>query len=67
MQLNLNETGGTPYEATPEEASGAPFNVVQHEEPGLMNDFGLYDAFAWEGGRGARCEFWRSVGARLPE
>ena len=66
-QLILNETGGSPYEATPEEASGAPFNVTQYEEPGLMNDFTLQNAYKWEGGRGMRCDFWRSVGSIVPE
>lgn len=60
--LNLNQTGGTPYVA----ASNAGVNVTQFTEPGLQNDFRAVDAFAWEGGRGKRCEFWRSIADRIP-
>jgi carboxylesterase type B len=38
-----------------------------HREPGLMNDFVLVDAYEWEGGRGLRCDFWRSVWDLVPE
>jgi len=27
----------------------------------------LVDALEWEGGRGARCDFWRSMGEKVPE
>ena len=36
--------------------------VTEEEGAGLRNDFKLVDAYTWEGGRGARCEFWRSMG-----
>ena len=35
--------------------------------PVLRNDFRVVDAAAWEGGRGARCEFWRREGPKVPE
>ena len=35
--------------------------------PGVVNDFRLVDAETWEGGRGARCRFWRDVAPRVPE
>ena len=64
FQINLNETGGTP---TSVKGAVSGVNITVFAEPGLKNDFGLVDAFAWEGGRGARCEFWRSVGQIVPE
>jgi hypothetical protein len=42
-------------------------NVTQFREPGLVNDFRLVDVYLWEGGRRIRCDFWRSVGAVVPE
>ena len=60
LQLNLNQTGGRAY-------SSVKINTTQFEEPGLMNDFSVVDAYSWEGGRGVRCDFWRSVGMVVPE
>lgn len=65
LQLNLNETGGQAYSSMSFNAQ-AP-NITQFEEPGLMNDFTAVDAYSWEGGRGVRCDFWRSVGSIVPE
>ena len=65
LQLNLNETGGQPYSSESFNAQ-AP-NITQFEAPGLMNDFSVVDAYSWEGGRGVRCDFWRSVGSIVPE
>ena len=64
-QINLNETGGQPYSA-PGFSNSAP-NITQFANPGLRNVFQLVDAYSWEGGRGARCDFWRSVAAIVPE
>ncbi|KAK4986906.1 hypothetical protein LTR66_007741 [Elasticomyces elasticus] len=61
-QINLNTTGGTPYQAQP---LGAPFNVTQYAN--ATNDITLVNAYTWEGGRGYRCDFWRSVAAIVPE
>lgn len=33
---------------------------------GIVNEFRL-DALSWEGGRGARCDFWSDVSARVPQ
>ena len=65
LQVNLNETGGTPYSA----ANAVPgnMNVTQLRDPGLENALSIVDAYAWEGGRGRRCDFWRSVGKVVPE
>lgn len=62
-QLNLNETGGTPFVTVALEGG----NVTEYREPGLRNDLTLVDAYSWEGGRGVRCDFWRSVAAVVPE
>ena len=35
--------------------------------PGLSNDIGLVNAYTWEGGRGYKCDFSRSVGSIVPE
>ncbi|EME45256.1 hypothetical protein DOTSEDRAFT_150197 [Dothistroma septosporum NZE10] len=34
---------------------------------GTHNDIRKVNAYTWEGGRGVRCDFWRSVGERVPE
>ena len=65
LQLNLNQTGGTAFSALSFNPT-AP-NITEFEEPGLMNDFEIVNAYTWEGGRGVRCDFWRSVGAIVPE
>lgn len=65
LQLNLNQTGGTAYSSTSFDAKQP--NITAFEEPGLMNSFEIVDAYTWEGGRGVRCDFWRSVGAIVPE
>lgn len=76
LMIDFNQTGGTPYEFTavqvrndgPLTVVGASDrNVTLHSEPGLRNDLRVVDAYAWEGGRGARCDFWRSIAAIVPE
>ncbi|KAL8817121.1 MAG: hypothetical protein Q9223_003983 [Gallowayella weberi] len=65
-QVNFNQSGGIPF-------SGPPYpglqlaNVTQFRDPGLRNDFTLVNAYTWEGGRGLRCDFWRSIGRIVPE
>ncbi|KAF9253684.1 hypothetical protein DTO006G1_8811 [Penicillium roqueforti] len=60
--MNLNTTGGTTvYEKVTDNLS-----YWIREGPGVTNEFSLADASKWEGGRGERCEFWRSVGPRVP-
>ncbi len=65
VQLNLNQTGGTAFSST--SFSRTASNISEFKEPGLVNDFGIVNAYTWEGGRGVRCDFWRSVGAIVPE
>lgn len=64
-QLNLNETGGTPFVTQPLGPTGG--NATEFEGPGLTNAFDLVNAYTWEGGRGKRCEFWRDMGRSVPE
>ena len=65
FQLNLNETGGTPFVTQPLGPTGG--NTTEFKEPGLKNAFEVVNAYSWEGGRGKRCDFWRSVGQAVPE
>ena len=60
--MNLNTTAGTPYEATTQFG----VKVTQFKEPGLRNNFGVVGAWDWEGGRGKRCEFWKSMAEKIP-
>jgi len=46
---------------------GIDVNTTEMMGPGLRNDITLVDAYTWEGGRGVRCEFWRAMGAVVPE
>ncbi|KAK4937189.1 hypothetical protein LTR10_022094 [Elasticomyces elasticus] len=61
-QIDLNQTGGTPFLATT-----SSYNITEYGEPGLQNNITLVNAWTWEAGRGYRCDFWRSVGAIVPE
>lgn len=58
--LNLNTTGGVAYDLV--QPLGA--NVTQFRDPGVRNDFSVVDALEWEGGRGARCDFWKKIAGR---
>ena len=63
-QLNLNQTGGElAYGA---DSIGSPVNTTYFTQPELMNNFTLANAYTWEQGRGARCDFWRSVAKIVP-
>ena len=42
-------------------------NITEFQDPGLKNQFDVVNAYTWEGGRGIRCDFWRSVGIVVPE
>jgi len=62
-QIVLNETGGTPYKTL------APngVQISQFRMPGLKNNITLANAYNWEGGRGRRCEFWKSLSPYVPQ
>lgn len=65
LQMNWNTTGGTEYLADSFSSTAPP--IRQTKEPGLRNKFDVVDAVKWEAGRGSRCEFFKSVGPRVPE
>ncbi|CAO2648598.1 Nn.00g078650.m01.CDS01 [Neocucurbitaria sp. VM-36] len=60
--LNLNATGGvaTFIEATED------LKYYLYSDPGVSNRINTADANAWEGGRGKRCDYWKSVAAKVP-
>lgn len=62
-QIDLNQTRGTP--TTVDALTG--INATELIEPGLKNDIRLVNAYTWEGGRGYRCDFWRSIASVVPE
>ncbi|KAJ4369665.1 hypothetical protein N0V83_005427 [Neocucurbitaria cava] len=57
---NLNTTGGTPYQTVTQ--FGATVTQFSNSQPA----FSLVNAYTWEGGRGKRCEFWRSIAPKVP-
>jgi len=65
--VNLNETGGQPFQAgdLATFTGGSP-NVTGLEGPGSRDQLSVVDAYTWraEGGFGG-C--WRNVGAIVPE
>lgn len=63
-QMDLNQTGGTLISY---DTGIGDRNSSIYVEPGLENKFTLVNAYTWEGGRGYRCDFWRSVGVMVPE
>ena len=54
FQLDLNATCPDPVDG-------------QRASPNAVNTIRLANAYTWEGGRGMRCDFWRSVGELVPE
>jgi hypothetical protein len=62
-QINLNQTGG---ELVPVPVT-VTINLTEAVGPGLRNNFTLVNAYTWEGGRGYRYDFWRSMAALVPE
>ncbi|KAI1428741.1 Alpha/Beta hydrolase protein [Xylaria sp. FL1777] len=63
VHMNLNTTGGQISLVTV--ADTLAYYV--RSGPGVVNNFSLANSFAWEGARGDRCDFWRSVSARVPQ
>ncbi|KAI1347773.1 Alpha/Beta hydrolase protein [Xylaria sp. FL0043] len=63
VHMNLNTTGG---EITLVTVADTLAYYVR-SGPGVVNNFRLADSLAWEGGRGDRCDFWRTVSARVPQ
>lgn len=63
-QIDLNQTGGREIEY---DATGSGTDTRIYVGRGLENDFTSVNAYTWEGGRGYRCDFWKSVGVLVPE
>ncbi|KAF2730933.1 carboxylesterase type B [Polyplosphaeria fusca] len=62
--VDFNQTGGTEFEFLAVQTNRT---VVLFGEPGLRREVRVVDAWGWEGGRGVRCDFWRSLGGIVPE
>ncbi|PHH65379.1 hypothetical protein CDD81_2483 [Ophiocordyceps australis] len=60
VQMNLNTTGGYVSLVTITDK----LSYYVRSGAGMVNSFRLTDGQAWEGGRGARCEYWRNVSSR---
>lgn len=60
--MNLNQTGGTPYAFTNQWGT----TVTQFQQPGLKNALSVASATTWEGGRGGRCDFYKSLAPSIP-
>jgi hypothetical protein len=62
QQMNLNTTGGVVELTTVTD----DLSYTVRTGAGIVNKFSLADAFTWEGGRGARCDFWRAIAPSVP-
>lgn len=62
-QMDLNTTGGEVSLVTVTD----DLSYYVRTGEGVVNSFRLVDGWAWEGGRGARCEFWSGVAPRVPQ
>ncbi|KAI0173305.1 putative carboxylesterase [Hypoxylon sp. FL1284] len=63
VQMNLNTTGGSVSQV-----SVPPYlEYYVRSGPGIVNTFNLSNLMTWEGGRAQRCDFWRTVAARVPQ
>ncbi|RFU75454.1 hypothetical protein TARUN_6787 [Trichoderma arundinaceum] len=60
--MNLNTTGGQVSLVTVTDE----LSYYVRKGDGIVNTFRLANAKTWEGGRGDRCTFWRSVAPRVP-
>ncbi|KAF7888949.1 hypothetical protein EAF00_009249 [Botryotinia globosa] len=67
QMLKLNMTGGQPKEVAWTTADGLSLNVTENTGSGLEADLAIVNAYDWEGGRGARCDFWADIGSEVPE
>lgn len=61
-QVNLNQTGGVPTQVVTQWGT----TVTEFRDPGLRNAINIVNADAWEGGRGARCRFYKNLAPSIP-
>ncbi|KAJ5248961.1 hypothetical protein N7468_000412 [Penicillium chermesinum] len=61
--MSLNTTGGS---LVLDQVTDL-LSYWHREDPGVVNAFKLANADSWEGGRGGRCAFWRSIGPHVPQ
>jgi hypothetical protein len=62
MLLNLNATGGVPVWRNITE----DLRYYVYTDPGVSNVLEVADAYEWEGGRGARCDWWLEQADKVP-
>jgi carboxylesterase type B len=60
--LSLNTTGGIPKWTN----VTADLRYQVYLDPGVTNVFKVADAYGWEGGRGARCDWWLEQAEKVP-
>ncbi|KAI1173070.1 Alpha/Beta hydrolase protein [Nemania sp. FL0916] len=63
IHMNLNTTGGSVELVTVTDRLA----YYVRNGPGVVNTFNLADSLSWEGDRGKRCDFWRTVSPRVPQ
>lgn len=62
FMIDFNTTGGDLTQVV-----AGPLSFYERVGAGIVNEFRLVDALSWEGDRGARCDFWKDVSARVPQ
>jgi len=62
MLLSLNATGGVPKWKNVTD----DLNYLVYTDPGVSNVVKVADAYEWEGGRGARCDWWLEQADKVP-
>lgn len=62
-QMDLNTTGGIVTETV----VTTKLSYFERTGAGIVNTFRVVNAGSWEDGRGTRCDFWRSLSARVPQ
>lgn len=68
----VNQTGGELVNGTVQggnllQSYGEDLNTTYFVGEGREPSFSIVNARTWEGGRGLRCDFWRSIGGIVPE
>lgn len=68
----VNQTGGELVNSTVQggyllQSYGENLNTTYFVGEGREPAFDIVNARTWEGDRGVRCDFWRSIGGIVPE